>query len=520
MPILGSRLDAPVDLPNVLDVGLETKPDELALVSAETRWTWRELEQTSQRLARNLLDLGLEPGDRVASLMPNRAALVIHYLACIKAGLVVTPLNYRYMPPEIDHALGLSDASVLFAHAERTDDIAGSQVAGKLPFGLISYGGSLGDSPTFEHLAEKEAPAIDLPALDHSVPAFIFFTSGSTGRPKGVTHSLDTIGWISAGNAKSLELTADDIVLPGSSMSHIGGLEITLATFSVGARADVARTFDGDELLPLLRDTRPTVLKMLPAALIALMRDHNAKGEDFDSLRLCVSGGDKVSAELEKEFTDMVGIPIDELYGMTEFGASHMSPPSQFNKLGSVGLTGPGFTSSIRDDDGNEVSIGTAGRLWVKGPAVMIGYWNNSEETANSMRDGWLDTGDIMRVDEDGYFWFGGRKKQIIVHDGSNISPQEVEEAVMAHLAVESAGVVGVRDATHGENVWAYITLKPGAAAPSSQDVIRFARDRVGYKAPDAVMVLDEMPFNATGKVDRVTLKKLAADRTAAEHPE
>lgn len=519
MPIHGPCLAAPVDLPNVLEVGLETKPDALALVSAETRWTWRELEKTSEQLARNLLGLGLERGDRVASLMPNRAALVVHYLACLKAGLVATPLNYRYMPPEIDHALGVSGASILLAHAERVDDIAGSREAARLPLGLISHGGSLGDGPSFEQLTENQAPDADLPALDPSAPAFIFFTSGSTGKPKGVTHSLETLGWIAAGNAAYLELTANDIVLAGSSMSHIGALEITLGSLSAGARIDVARTFDGDELLPLLRETQPTVLKMLPAALIALMRDHGAKAEDFSSLRLCVSGGDKVSAELEKEFVDLAGIQIHELYGMTECGASLITPPSRVNKPGSVGLIGPGFSSSIRDDVGNEVPAGVTGQLWLKGPAVMIGYWENPAASAETIRDGWLDTGDVMRVDEDDYFWFAGRKKQIIVHDGSNICPQEVEEAVMAHPAVESAGVIGVHDAIHGEDVWAYITLKHGKTVPSSQEVIRFARQRVGYKAPDAIIVLDEMPLSATGKVDRVTLKKLAADRVAAEHP-
>jgi long-chain acyl-CoA synthetase len=424
------------------------------------------------------------------------------------------------MPPEIDHALGLSGASILFAHAERAADIAASKEAGKLPLGLISYGGDLGASPSFELLSEEEGPAIDLPAPDHSAPGFIFFTSGSTGKPKGVTHSLETFGWLIASFAQGLELTEGDIVLPGSSISHIGSLMLTLAAFAVGARCDVARSYDGHELLPLLRETRPTVMLMLPAALIALMRDHDAKHEDFSSLRLCISGGDKVPAELEKEFTEMVGFPIDELYGMTEFGGSHMNPPSGLNKLGSVGVTCAGFSSAIRDDDGKELPAGVEGRLWVKGPAVTIGYWDNPKATAETIQDGWLDTGDVMRMDEDGYLWFCGRKKQIIVHDGSNICPQEVEEAVMGHPAIENAGVVGVHDALHGENVWAYVTLKPGVAAPSSQEVIRFARDRVGYKAPEAIMVLEEMPLNATGKVDRVTLKKLAADRVAAEHPE
>ena len=150
----------------------------------------------------------------------------------------------------------------------------------------------------------------------------------------------------------------------------------------------------------------------------------------------------------------------------------------------------------------------------------MLGYWGDPAATEDAIRDGWLDTGDVMRGDADGYLWFRGRSKQIIVHDGSNICPQEVEEAVMAHPAVASAGVVGVRDAVHGENVWAYVTLKAGASAPTSQDIIRCARQRVGYKAPEAVEFLDTMPLNATGKVDRVALKRMAAERVNAEHPD
>jgi acyl-coenzyme A synthetase/AMP-(fatty) acid ligase len=278
------------------------------------------------------------------------------------------------------------------------------------------------------------------------------------------------------------------------------------------------RTIDGDEMLPLLREDRPTLMWMLPAALISLVRDHEARPEDFSSIRLCTSGGDKVPAELEAEFTELAGFPIDEIWGMSEIGFSTMNPPSGVNKLGSVGRLNPGYELSIRDDDGQELGVGQPGRLWIKAPSNMIGYWNRPDATAETIQDGWLDTGDVMRVDEDGYLWFEGRKKQIIVHDGSNICPQEVEEAVLAHPAVQSVGVVGVHDAVHGENVWAYITLRPEATAPSSQEVIRCAREHVGYKAPEVIVVLEEMPLNATGKVDRVMLKKLAADRIAAEH--
>jgi acyl-coenzyme A synthetase/AMP-(fatty) acid ligase len=452
--------------------------------------------------------------------MPNRAALLIHYLACIKARLVATPLNYRYMPPEMDHALGLSGASILLAHAERADDIAASALAGKLPLGLISYGGSLGDSPSFEQLIERDAPAADLIALDPSAPAFILFTSGSTGKPKGVTHSRTTLGWMMASCAAALEITAEDVLLPGSSVSHVAGILNSLTGLAFGARVVVARSFDGHEMLALLRETRPTVLWMLPAALFQLLREHNAARDDFTSLRLCFSGGDLVPAELNREFNDLAGIAIDELYGMSETGHITINPPSGENRLGSVGNLNAGLTAAIRGEGDAELPAGQDGRLWVRGPTLTVGYWNQPEATAETIRDGWLDTGDIMRADDDGYFWFRGRRKQIIVHDGSNICPQEVEGALLTYPAVDSAGVVGVHDLMHGETVRAYITLRQGTARPSSHELIDFARARVGYKAPEAIIVLDEMPLNATGKVDRVALKKLAADQVAAEHPD
>ncbi|MEM7224769.1 MAG: class I adenylate-forming enzyme family protein [Pseudomonadota bacterium] len=520
MPLAGPPLTEKIDIDKLLAPALASTPDEPALISAATRWTWRELERDSDRLARHLMARGLKPGDRVASLMPNRNVLLVHYLACLKARLVITPLNYRYMAPEIDHALEVSEASILLAHAERDNDLAASKLAGKLPLGVIAYGAEDDRRPSLEGMLKEAPPEIELPAPESADPAIIFFTSGSTGKPKGVTHTRKTYGWLLASSIKSHEVTADDIILPASSISHAGGMFYSFMAMAVGARIVMPRSFEGDEMLPLLHEHRPTLLWMLPAALITLVREHDARQEDFASVRLCTSGGDKVAAELEKEFTELAGFPIDEIWGMSEIGISTINPPSGVNKLGSVGTLGHGYHGEIRDDDGKEVATGQPGRLWIKSPSNMVGYWSRPDATAETVVDGWLDTGDVMRVDEDGYYWFCGRKKQIIVHDGSNICPQEVEEALLEHGAVESAGVVGVHDLVHGENVRAYITLKAGAARPQTQELIRFARARVGYKAPEEIQVLDEMPLNATGKVDRVTLKKMAAADHALHHEE
>jgi long-chain acyl-CoA synthetase len=507
MPHSGPSLDEPVRLSALLRDGLKRSPEAPALISLEGALSWAELERMSNALAAGYLAIGLEPGDRVASLMPNRNALLAHYLACFKAGLVMTPLNYRYTPPEIDHALEVSGARLILAHGERGGDIASSKAA-DLPLGVVRYGDT---RLNFERLVQAGSGDVKFPEPNPDAPAAIFFTSGSTGPAKGVTHTFASLGWMFASVAKGYELSAEDIMLPGSSCSHLGGFAFSMGALSVGAPVAVARAFDHAELGPLMCTTRPTVMTMLPATLLHLVRDPATTAEDFNSLRLVRCGGDKVPAELEKEFNALTGHQIHEGYGMTEIGIAANNPPSGIDKLGSLGLPNPGFVFSIRGEDGVEAADGTEGRVWLTAPSRASGYWNDPRATTEVLRDGWLDSGDVMKADADGYLWFCGRKKQIIVHDGSNICPQEVEDALLEHPAVEAAGVVGLRDLMHGENVRAYVEFKPGAARPTAAELIQFARARVGYKAPEDIVVLEVMPVNATGKVDRAKLKTLAA---------
>jgi acyl-CoA synthetase (AMP-forming)/AMP-acid ligase II len=507
--IVGPQLKRTVALASLLDAGVTARPDEAAVVSLERTWTWRELEDDSTRLAQQYVAMGLAAGDRVASLLPNRGALMVHYLACFKAHLVATPLNYRYQAPEIDHALEVSGAAMLVAHGERDETLTGSQYAARLPLGRVSYGAD-GGPRRLEDLMTEEPPPTPLPAPPPAAPAIIFFTSGSTGKPKGVTHSHETFGWLVASAAAGMGITPSDVFLPATSASHVAASSFLLAGLAAGSCVAIARSFGADELLPLLRLARPSLLCMQPAALFGLVRDPGARREDFQSLRRCVAGGDKISAELEQEFDALTGKAIEELYGMTETGTATYNPSGPLNRLGSLGQMGPGFTASIRDPRGAETAVATAGQLWIKSPSNMIGYWQRPDATAEVLVDGWLDTGDVVSADEQNYLWFHGRKKQIIVHDSSNICPQEVEESLLEHPAVASAGVVGVHDLIHGENVRAYITWRAGAPRPTTAELIQFSQARVGYKAPDEIVVLEEMPINAGGKVDRTALKQLA----------
>ncbi|MEM1361365.1 MAG: class I adenylate-forming enzyme family protein [Pseudomonadota bacterium] len=515
MPISGPSLTGPAPLNDLLSKAVSGKPQEWALTSGDHSWTWRDFQRDVDHLAAQLIAMGLTPGQRVASLLPNCGELLIFYLACFKAGLVATPLNYRYTPANIDYALGFSDVQLLFFHAERQADIADSQLAGGLPKGLISLNGALQGVRSFESLLKTEAPEVVFPQIDVEATALIFFTSGSTGKPKGVMHSIASFGSIAASFSQALKLTESDIVFPGGSISHVGSLSTAFAALSAQAPIVLDRGFDADAVLPVLRQHRPTVIVALPAALIAFLHDHKATREDFSSVRLLISGGDKFPLDIAQQFAEFSGTDITESYGLTEATDSMLGPVDAPAKPGSVGHVCPGFSASIRDDQGREVR---EGNLWLAGRPVCQGYWNNPEENAKCFVDGWFDTGDVMAVDDDGYFWFKGRTKQIIVHDGSNIAPQEVEEAVMCHPAVDLAGAVGVRNEMHGENVWVFVTLKSGARRPQMQQIIEVARKQIGYKAPEMVRFLDEMPLNVTGKIDRMTLKKMAAEYLSA-HP-
>lgn len=511
MSYAGETLEGWARVAEIFAKGAADRPESPALVARSRTLSWRAADEASARLAAGYLALGLRPGDRIASLMPNRPELVLHYVACAKAGLVATPLNYRYAVPEIDHALALSSASALVVHVERLGDVEASAAATRLPRGCIWAEGPGPGGRRLESLLSSDAPD-ELPTPGNDDPAAIFFTSGSTGVPKGVTHTFATLGAMTASCAESFTMTADDVVLPASSLSHIAAYSFSLAGLHAGAKIVVARDFGPDELLPLLREERPTIAVVLPAPLFALVRDHDAHHGDFASVRLFISGGDKVPAELESEFERLTGLQIDEGYGMTEFGMCTLNPVRGAFKIGSVGRVNRGFSVSIRDESGREVGVGEEGRVWVKAPSVMTGYWENAAATAEVMDGSWIDSGDLMRADEDGYLWFCGRKKQIIVHDGSNIYPQEVEDAVLAHPAISSAGVVGVHDVFHGEKVRAYVTLKSGVERPADAEIVARARERIAaYKTPEEIVVLDEMPLNATGKVDRVRLKKMAA---------
>ena len=508
MQVFGRFLAKPVELNDPLRSALSRDPDAVALHDLNGSMSWAELEQSCNALAKHYLSIGLRPGDRIASLMPNSLEVLIHYLAGLRCGLVLTPLNYRYTVPEINHALEVSGARCLLHHCERQTDVDASNVSSACDLGCITAND---DGFTSELSQDFGELALSQTEHESDQPCFLFFTSGSTGKPKGVTHTRQSLGWMFSSLLDATALKPGEQFLAGGSLSHIASSTFSLSALCRGASVLVPNNLSCTSLEMLLRQHHPQVLMALPVTLFSLVRDERLQRSDFSSVRLCISGGDKVNHQLHVEFENATGQRIDECYGMSEIGFASLSPIEGENRLGSVGQMCPGFEGCIRSSDGRELSFGEEGVLWVKSPTLTVGYWNNPSATAESLQEGWFNTGDAMRLDDDGYFWFCGRRKQIIVHDGSNICPQDVEEALMEHPAVDQAGVIGIEDSVHGQNVHAYVSFKSGFDAPSVPELISFARERVGYKAPEVLQVLPSLPLNSVGKINRVALHAMTS---------
>jgi long-chain acyl-CoA synthetase len=505
-------------LRNLLRPTSDAQPQRPALHGQQV-WTYSRLEEEANRLARRWLAAGLEPGDRVAMLLPNRPEALLVYFACFKAGLVAVPLDYRYRPPQINFVLRHSGSRILVSHADRLDEVASCDEAKHVDIAAVGGDGSThgvrplddGSTPPGDNLTTAEFRPDDV--------AILFYTSGTTGRPKGV---MLTRAAVTAGTTKFLArvpLGPSDVALVSAPVTRPFALRTqVLPTLHAGGGVVLLEKFSPPAYLAALRQPPvKTFLALIPYALHQVVHSADARREDFAGVRLCISGGDRVPLELHNSFHALTGLEISEQCGMTETGMYALAPPFGRKKPGSIGLPFYGIQVCLVDAQGNEVRAGQAGEVVVHSPLMMEGYWNDSAQTRKTLRDGWCRTGDLARFDEDGYLWFLGRLKNIIVHDGSNICPAEVEDALLAHPAVVEACVVGVTDAVHGQNVHAFVTLRPGTAPPTEAELRDFAEGRLSRQmVPDHICLVAELARTGAGKIDRDRLKWQAEAGTTA----
>src|SRR5438132_2621458 len=443
--------------------------------------------------ARTFAYLGVGRGDVVAVMLPNRVELLVTLLAAWRLGAAVTPINPALTPSEAQHQLTDSGAKVL---------VNGDGSAGLT--GVVSV--AAGDLPT---TAPDDLPGKTHPVVDPAALALLIYTSGTTGKPKGVMLDHANVAAMCAMAAYALRVTAADhslLILP---LFHVNGIVVgSLTPLLAGGRVTIADRFDPSTFFSVVERVRPTYFSAVPTIYAMLSALPDDVVPDTSSLRVAICGAAPMPAELIGRFETRFGVPIVEGYGLSEGScASTVNPIDGRRKPGTVGLPMRGQQIAILGNDGAHVTDGSAGEVLIKGPNVMRGYLGRPDETAATVVDGWLHTGDVGRFDDDGYLVLVDRVKDMIIRGGENIYPKEIENVLYAHGDVLEAAVVGAPHATYGEVPFAFVTLRPGAVV-TAEALSDHCRERLArYKLPARIERLASMPKNAVGKIDKPALR-------------
>ncbi|QIN82084.1 AMP-binding protein [Rubrobacter tropicus] len=504
-----------------------------ALTFYGTTFEFERLQALVEKMAGSLAAGGVGKGDRVALMLPNCPQYVISFFATVRLGAIVTQLNPMYVEREIEHILTDSGAGTIIVYKDmyprvlnvlpqtRLRDVIVVDFAGE-PGGLEPGHHSFGD-----FLATDADPAPDVAIDPAEDVAALQYTGGTTGVSKGamLTHRN-----LVANVQQALDLFIDD---PGAfsnnqkvmgilPMFHIFGLTcVMLFAIKQGLNQLLLPKFDPQEVMNLVKEQSPVMFSGVPTMYMAL----NAGGADlmeygFGKVRTYNCGGSALPVPLKRAFEEKTGRPLFEGYGLSEASpVTHFNPPfAGEGREGSIGVPVPSTDSRVVDVETGlvEMPVGEPGELIVKGPQVMKGYLNMPEETAETLRDGWLYTGDMARVDEDGYFYIVDRKKDMIVASGYNVYPREVEEVIFEHPDVSEAVAVGVPDEYRGESVKAFVVKKPGSPA-TEEEILAFCKERLApYKAPKSLEFRDELPKSTVGKLLRRVLAEEERARAAA----
>ena len=475
-------------LNEVLTQHAQRHPAKVAVIAGERQMTFAQLDYAVDCMAHHLLDRGLQHGDRVAIHAYNSIEMVVLMLGAFRAGLIAVPVNPRMKAPEIAYVLEHSGAQICFSEPALAPLVDGAEVIGALP--------------------EAKETRTPLPLASPDAPAILLYTSGTTARPKGVIHTQRTLFEGSKAIVPG-SITPADICLATTQLSHASGLICAYIPGLIqGATVVLLRSFNPAAVLDLIERHACSFMFSLPAGLQQIVEEQVSTPRDISSMRLIAAGGDTVPVALQRRVLDLFHIEVREGCGMTEVVPTAFNPHGAA-RAGSIGTAPEGFSLRVIDERGNDVEPGEIGELILRSPANCIGYWNDPDATMKLLRHGWLHTGDLVTCDEDGYYWFKGRLKQIIIRSGSNIAPQEVEEALCQHPAVFEAGVVGLPDPKFGELPVAFVSLRE-AQYSSQDDLLSHARTMLSeYKVPAKVYFLNALPKGLTGKVDRRRLRDM-----------
>lgn len=477
-------------------------PDAEAIVDVEQKrgWTFSEVNKRSIAAASWLKKQGVNKGDRVALLSPNHISYFDLLFACAKLGAIFVPINWRLAADEIHYILHDCTPKIIGYHSSFSEKMNELVLLQSISFKI--------DDELYldqDFLLHVEAE------LTEQDPLAIIYTGGTTGKPKGAVLSHQSMIWNGLNTILSWNLTKEDTTITYMPLFHTGGLNaLSIPLLMIGGKVVIASVFKPTEAIRYLNDYKCTIVLFVPTMYHMIIGTEEFKKQTFPTVKVFLSGGAPCPLEIYKEFRYR-GLQFKEGYGLTEAGPNnfYMDPSKVNEKLGSVGKPMLFNDVKIMREDGTETSPDEVGELFIKGKHTFQCYWNNREATAETMSDGWLHTGDLVKRDKEGYYYIVGRKKDLIITGGENVYPLEVENWISTLSQVDEVAVVGIPDQKWGETVTAFIVLKENRHL-TLEDVVQYCSSKLGnYKIPKEIIFLEELPKTHVGKIDKQELKKL-----------
>jgi long-chain acyl-CoA synthetase len=498
------------NLAMLAEEAFERNGDYESLLFEGTWYRSGDLFERSRRLGAGIVELGVGPGDRVVVLMSNSADVGVVYTALWRAGAAITPVIFLVGADELRRILDDSAATAVLTSPEFLPSVRSAAEGIPTLRWIVVAGPDPGDGTMSTAALEEAQPASIVPRGDRDLAA-LMYTGGTTGQAKAVMLSHENLWFCGKSATEGSFVSGTTRAIVPLPLSHAFGLIATIVGLhspepGVGV---LMRWFDPSALLELVQEHRVQRAALVPS-MVQILLSMPLEDHDLSSLRYVNVGAAPLSSDVAREFERRVpGVEILEGYGCTESGAVVSVNLPGRRRLGSVGPPIPGYEVKILGNADQELPSGETGEVCVRSPGVMLGYWNEPDLTAQTLRDGWLHTGDLGRVDEDGHLYIVDRIKDLIIRGGFNVYPRDVEDALLEHPDVTLAGVVGKPDERMGEEVMAFVQLAPGSEA-TPEALMDFVKARLGaHKYPREVRLLPSVPLTPVGKVDRKALRAM-----------
>ena len=502
-----------MNIADTLQKTAERLPDKIAYYFNDRGTTFKDLQDMSEACAFGLQESGVKKGDRAALFTFNSLEFIVAWFGLVKLGAIVIPVNVMLKGRESKYIMENAEVNALIVHRNQVEMVNGFRF--DLPFlkNIFVIGGGPEDGmATFADICSARAPRDVTVNCAPDDVATMIYTSGTTGFPKGAMLTHGNLYSNVRGIVTVLDLREETVRVSVTPFFHAMGLTVNiLAMMMLGATTVIQAKLDFEEFLKANEKYKATAISGAPALHYMLTSDPSTERYDLSSWKIAMSGSAPLPAEVLKKFETKFGIPMVEAYGLTEVTTlATANPYGGVRKPGSVGIPLAELEVKIFDDQDRPLPTGEIGEIVIRGPAVMKGYYNNPEATAETLKEGWLHTGDVGYLDEDGYLYIVDRKKDLIICSGYNVYPREIEELLYTHPAVSEAAVIGVPDPKRGEIPMAFVVVRAGRHV-GEEDLIQFCKDNLAsYKLIKAVRFIDALPRNPNQKILKRELRKMA----------